>query len=371
MIEEPTPVESRDDAATPVTNGVPEGYDLLAEGGGAITKNNRLTIDDATRQALSQQDIEELKKSSGGKDIIEQILANHAGFNEKTDFSKAKYTLRKTKKYLKRFTVLPVDTRTLMRYILDKEPPRILELRDELIGLILAWSNVHFTSEDQPQLDDAGKRVGGGRWLVIDDTGGMLVAAIAEKVGVLYESIEDEPKAKAAVTSGLPGEDVDGGVSLPPENMETEDQPDATAPVKSHRDFVLPAATNTITVLHPAVQPNLSLLKYFGYDTNQPNANHPLHSHLKPLSWLQLLNPEDDPTYREPEQVPSNELHTWKSGKRGAYWKKRRRWERCKSIVDEAREGGFDEWIGGDTIGSGTGMRRRVEDHPAQRRLRC
>ena len=67
-----------------------------------------------------------------------------------------------------------------------------------------------------------------------------------------------------------------------------------------------------------------------------------MHTHLKPLTWLQLLHPNDDPLYREPDTVPQGELQTWKSGKRGAYWKKRRRWLRCRNIVDETREGGFD-----------------------------
>lgn len=341
MTEEPTPTESRGEPATPVTNGVPEGYDLLAEDGTVIMKNNRLTIDDATRQGLSQQEIEELKKSSGGKKIIEKILANHAGLDEKTEFSKAKYTLRKTKKYLKRFTVLPVDIGTLMQYISDKEPPRIMELREELLGLILAWSNVHLSEEDEVPLGRTGKTVGGGRWLVTDETGGIVVAAMAERMGILYPHIEEEDSTSAV--SSLPGEDgVDGGVKLPSDANETEPSTNAASKQASHRDFLLPAATNSITLLHPAVQPNLSLLKYFGYDTNQPDTNHPLHTHLKPLSWLQLLHPDEDPTYREPEQVSLAELQTWKSGKRGAYWKKRRRWERCQSIVAEAREGGFD-----------------------------
>ena len=344
MTEEPSPSESRAEPATPATNGVPEGYDLLGENGTVIVKNNRLTIDDATRQALSQQEIEDLKKSSGGKDIIEKILANHAGLEEKTDFSKAKYTLRKTRKYLKRFTVLPVDIGMLMQYITEKEPSRILELREETLGLMLAWSNVHCAARDKVSLDRARKRLGGGRLLVVDDTGGLVVAALAEKMGILHADYGDEHSTQNSaplITTTLKGTH-----PKTTEGLSSEDTPnhstDADSSLTTHRDFPIPAATNTLTILHPAVQPNLSLLKHFGYDTNQPDTSHPLHTRLKPLSWLQLLHPEDDPTYREPELVPPAELQSWKSGKRGAYWKKRRRWERCRSIVDEAREGGFD-----------------------------
>ena len=349
LAEDATPSESRGDPGTPVTIGVGDAGDVLGEYGDVITKNNRLTIDDASRQGLSQQEIEELKKSAGGKEIVEKILANHAGLDEKTAFSKAKYTLRKTKKYLKRFTALPMELRYLMEYISDKEAPRIMELREETLGLIVAWSNVHYSSEAAS--DPAEIKIAGGRWLVADDTGGLVVAATAEKMGLLHS--ENLETAEISQTMNEPPDeptDESNGVPIP------QDQPSAQASASNdelqqsgseskpvlHNDFPIPASTNTITIVHPAVQPNLSVLKYFDYDTNQPNTSHALHTHLKPLSWLQLLQPQDDATYQEPEQVPESELRNWKSGKRSTYWKKRRRWERCRSIVDEARAGGFD-----------------------------
>ena len=346
-----TPSESRGEPVTPSANGTPDRYDLVGEDGTVIMKNNRLTIDDASRQALSQQEIEELKKSSGGKEIISKILANHAGLNEKTAFSKAKYTLRKTKKYLKRFTVLPMDIGNLIEYVMEKEPSRILELREETVGLMMAWSHAHYGDVVEVPRSSEGKRVGGGRWLVAEETGGLVVAAIADRMGILYPD-QDHGRDKKEVekvngVDRVPGRDVDGTIQASAGSTQRADKPpaeeaDSSSKHTSHRDFPLPAATNTVTVLHPAVQPNLSLLKYFGYDTNQPDTNHPLHTHLKPLSWLQLLHPNEDPTYREPEHVPESELQTWKSGKRGIYWKKRRRGERCRSIVDETREGGFE-----------------------------
>lgn len=318
-------------------------------------KNNRLTIDDATRQQLTQPEIEELKKTAGGQEIIVKILASHTGLDEKTVFSKAKYTLRKTKKYLKRFTVLPVDLGSLIEYVTEKEPIRILEMREEALGLITAWSNAHHSGADTVSTDSENLRVGCGRWLVADDTGGLVVAALAERMGILYPSnakIETSVPGKQAEAgaevpfAAIDNDTMDSGLATPQTNghapqpatqsLETTDKPAA------HRDFPLPASANTITLLHPAVQPNLSLLKYFGYDTNNPDPSHPLHSHLKPLSWLQLLHPQDDPTYREPEVAPESTMAHWKSGKRGTYFKKRRRWARCKSIVDEAREGDFD-----------------------------
>ncbi|KAK3048724.1 tRNA (adenine(58)-N(1))-methyltransferase non-catalytic subunit trm6 [Extremus antarcticus] len=352
LTEDATPSESRGDPATPTVNGVPEAYDLVGEDGTVVMKNNRLTIDDASRQALSQQEIEELKKSSGGKEIIEKILANHAGLEEKTTFSKAKYTLRKTKKYLKRFTVLPMDMGNLIDYVMVKEAPRIMEMTEESLGLVTAWSNAHYSGCDGIVEKADELCAGGGRWLVIDDTGGLVVAALAERMDLLFRDPEEAQDSadqvngtatsnRALETFALEVESAQPGANggLAENGQETTDTPTKAT---SHLDFPIPARTDTITLLHPAVQPNVSLLKYFGYDTNQPDPLHPLHTHLSTLSWLQLLQPESDVTYREPEHTADHILRTWKSGKRGTYWKKRRRWERCKAIVDDARRGEFD-----------------------------
>lgn len=101
------------------------------------------------------------------------------------------------------------------------------------------------------------------------------------------------------------------------------------------------ATHNSITVIHANPQPNLSVLSYFAFDQNNPSPMHPLHTHLKTISWLQLLSPAEEATYREPSPVPDTVLATYKSGKRGAYYRKRRRWARVKAAVDEARGGGF------------------------------
>lgn len=377
VLEDATPAESREESEVPVNgNAEKEAYEYDLH----IKQNNRLTIDDAARQTLSHAEIEELKKSAGGKEVIERILANHTGLDEKTEFSKEKYMLRKNKKYLKRFTVLPMDLGNLIDYVLIKEPPRIMELREESLGLIGAWSHAHFTGSDN--LDAAmeaggGSKTGYGRWLTVDDTGGLVIAALAERMNLLHALIQPEEDERQIATETLPDAsetfpDVDARAHLPESSVAdasaeiSVDQTlngsgpalerkasnglplKASQPAITHRDFPIPASSNTITLLHAAVQPNVSLLKHFGYDTSNafpPAAaedEHPLHTHLKPLSWLQLLHPADDPTYIEPEVASDEVLASWKSGKRGNYYKKRRRWARCKSIVDDARQGSFE-----------------------------
>lgn len=352
LAEDASPSESR---AEPADGSDDASFDIVADDGTVISKNNRLTVDDASRQTLTMAEIEELKRAGAGsgKEIIERIMASHTNLDEKTAFSLAKYTLRKSRKYLKRFTVLPLDVSTLAEWMLtEKEASRIMELREESIGLINSWANVHYGGADEPHAtEDAVGKVGGGRWLVVDETSGLVVAALAERMGILYphsggeeEEEEEEPRDAphgdeqentSATTAPATETSEPAAVGVQPGSPELYRK-------KSNKNTVELASNNTLHLLHSNAQPNISLLKYFGYDTNNPSPSHPLHSHLKPLSWLQLLDPSSDATYAEPEAISPSVLDTWKSGKRGTYYRKRRRWERCKSIVDETRDGGFD-----------------------------
>ncbi|EOA89504.1 uncharacterized protein SETTUDRAFT_167961 [Exserohilum turcica Et28A] len=355
-----TTADAGDDSAD--VNG---GFDIVGEDGQVIMRNNRLTIDDASRQALSMAEIEELKKAGAGsgKEIIAKIMASHNAIDEKTSFSLAKYTLRKSKKYLKRFTALPMDVGLLTEYVLEKEAYKIMELREDLLGLINSWANVHSGETNQIITGEDGvSQIGGCRWLVVDDTGGLVTAALAEKMGILYpddENDESDSEEDAAAADVPEPKDADTAMAdADTETITTSDPTNATDPSslagapsdpppkprKPPRPHIpqMSARTNTLTILHPNNQPNLSYLKYFGYDYGAPAVSHPLYKHLKSLSWLSLLHPEDDPSYDEPEVIPDDVLATMKSTKRGTYYKKRRRWERVKNVVDETRQGGFD-----------------------------
>lgn len=347
------------------TEKADESFDIVADDGSVLLKNNRLTVDDASRQVLTMDEIEELKKAGtgSGRDIIEKILKSHTHLSEKTSFALAKYTLRKHKKYLRRFTVLPLNVSMLTEYMIaEKESSRVMELREESLGLVGSWANVHYHPDAEPTLTEEGTQLGGGRWLVVDDTGGLVVASMAEKMGLLYpsndddeQSDDDETPVKTGAQQPVPTEDDDADIEMQeedPKDEPTTEEPTSPErpksngrkrPINKHNTNL--SSTNTLTILHANAQPNLSLLKYFSYDTNSPTATHPLHTHLKTLTWLQLLDPTADPTYHEPEALPPSELEALKSGKRGAYYRKRRRWARCKSIVDETRAGGFDGLI--------------------------
>ncbi|KAF2999250.1 tRNA (adenine(58)-N(1))-methyltransferase non-catalytic subunit trm6 [Curvularia kusanoi] len=324
------------------------GFDIVDADGEVIMRNNRLTVDDASRQTLTMEEIEELKKAGtgSGKEIIAKIMASHQAIGEKTAFSLAKYTLRKSRKFLRRFTALPLDVRSLTEHILEKEAYRIMELREEALGLICSWSNVHCSATSRLlTAEDGVSQIGGGRWLVVDDTGGLVVAAMAEKMGLLYPTEEgddtsSEEEDETIQQTAEPAAQPD--TAMPDADTSTTDP--ATRPRKPQRPHIpqMSAYTNTLTILHPNNQPNLACLKYFGYDVGQPSPSHPLYKHLKSLSWLSLISPQDDPSYIEPELLSAAELEVMKSSKRGNYYKKRRRWEKTTRVVDETKRGGFD-----------------------------
>ena len=348
-----------------------------------LMKNNRETIDDSKRQKLSMNEIEELKQAQfgSGKEIISKIMESHTALDEKTAYSLAKYTLRKSKKFLRRFTVLPLNVSNLLQWIsMERESHKIMDLREEMLGLIASWVNIHYSIPQEPSniADIDEPRLGNGRWLLVEDTSGLLLASLAERLDILYreeESNEDLKQDTIVVTNGhVEADAVDGDGS---ENVSKESSdarittgylsaeqsktgsntmqnqyPNADqARLKRLRQIpAMSARDNTITLIHPSSQPNLALLRYFGYDSNDPPMDHPLYTHLKSLSWLQLLHPEEDPLYEEPKLVSDDVLQSWKGGKRSTYHKKRRRWEKVKRVTEETRAGQFDGLVVASTM---------------------
>ena len=360
--------------------------------------------DPTARQLLTTADIEELKRegASAGRGVIAKLLASHTALDEKTAYSLEKYKLLKTRKYIRRFEVMPLDTPLLNDWLLEeRDGARILELRQEMLALLGCWANVH-RAVDEPEVL-ARERTGlpenikapdltGGRWLVVDDTGGLLVAAMAERMGILHPYRSADAKKVAgstmagsvdATTTADPAakdeedavmEDATGACTKPddeqskgaegtPADKSTSDAP-ATKPAsqKSTRpprfdrdDLEIPyAGTNTLTLIHSNSQPNLAFLKYYDFDFANPNppfAQHPLHTNLTWLTWLQLLDPQSDAIYTtEPPAFSADEMAAWKGNRRGAHHRKRRRWARTRFIVDSARAGGFAGLVAASTL---------------------
>ena len=316
-------------------------YEVVGEDGEVVLRTNRGIIDDPRSQTMTMDEIEALKAegTGSGRDLIARILDSHIALDQKTAYALAKYTLRKTRKFLRRFTVLPLDVLSLARFVLNgKEPMKTMELREETLALLTSLSNVHCIPEvGEEQLDRSSTDNAGGRWLVIDETAGLLVAGMAERMGVLHQFNAQEQ------TSELTGPTcVTNSNGLLHDHVSNKSHTSQPQGPPSGRRSVRIANGNTITLVHANSQPNLALLRYFGFDFGNPSVSHPLYRHLKTITWLQLLAPGEDLGYMEPEIFPDEVIQAWKSGRKGNYYRKRRRWERIKSTVDQTRDGGFD-----------------------------
>lgn len=381
-------------------------YALVDETSGAVVaKTDQAELDASARQTLTMLEIEELKKDAtdAGRDLIAKLMLSHTAMDQKTEYSLAKYKLLKTKKYIRRFCVLPLDVSMLDYWMLEeKDPIKIMELREEMIGLLGCWANVHFGGEDRCL--DAGQEAGAqddengadeiqttsGRWLVVDDTGGLLVAAMAERMGTLYPAEDGDEgsqvpqkRRRDSVHDSTPTVDTEvepaATASRPsspslPEAGNAEDGPRQVTVAKPKKyptgdskyqdDMQVPyAQSNTMTIIHHNSQPNLTYLRYYDFDITSPTQSlaHPLARHLMTLSWLQLLDPTADTTYMaEPPHVTPDELKTWKANRRGNYHRKRRRWARIRHVVDGARSGGFSGLVVASTMDPISIMRHAV-----------
>lgn len=182
-------------------------------------ENNQNIIDIGAKiQNLTNDDIDELKKSGAssqvGQLIIEKMIANHDGFDKKTIFSQEKYLKRKQQKFLRRFTVDYLGAAELLEYNLEKDASKVLDLSVESLGLMMTYGNI------RP----------GGKFLVIDETGGLLLYAMMERMG----------------------------------------------------------CEGTIVLLHENEHANIIMLRYSDYDESV------ITKVVKPINWLQFAEPENE-----------------------------------------------------------------------------
>jgi len=133
-----------------------------------VKEDNRHINDDKeeSRQTLSKDEIESFKESGKtGEEIIEQIIENSSTFNQRTEFSKAKYTKKKKQKYLSHFVALKPTIALLAQMYSNKKSDKILHLQPDLLAHMLSWANVQASSNA----------------LLVDDTG-LVTAAMMNRI---------------------------------------------------------------------------------------------------------------------------------------------------------------------------------------------
>ncbi|GAA5835051.1 hypothetical protein JCM9279_007183 [Rhodotorula babjevae] len=131
------------------------------------TEANNEFIASQGAQTLSPDEIQALKNSGlSGREIIQKQIEEHKSFELKTEYSKEKYLKRKEAKWMQVFTPLEPTVHQIAQFHFDKQPSKTRELRPDTLANMLAMANV------RP----------GSKLLVVEDMGGMIVAAAVERM---------------------------------------------------------------------------------------------------------------------------------------------------------------------------------------------
>ncbi|KDQ63239.1 hypothetical protein JAAARDRAFT_188836 [Jaapia argillacea MUCL 33604] len=127
---------------------------------------NELINDGEFVQPLTLEEIEALKKSGvHANEIIKKQIEMHANYSLKTEYSKEKY--KKHLRYAKSFSTVEPTIHNVCEYWFNKDQSRIRDLRIDTLSQLLHLGNI------RP----------GGRYIVVDDASGLVVAAILDRLG--------------------------------------------------------------------------------------------------------------------------------------------------------------------------------------------
>ncbi|SCU84609.1 LAMI_0C08174g1_1 [Lachancea mirantina] len=231
-------------------------------------------------QKLTMEEIEELKKQSvSGEEIIAKMIEAHGSFHHKTVHSQEKYLKRKKQKFAKFFTVESPTSSALLQYLIDKnDVARALDLSQESLGIILSLANVRRN----------------GTYLCVDETGGLLVYAMLERMF--------------------------GGNALPDQD-------------------------GKIILVHENEHPNIDLLKFSNYSEEF------IKDHVKTISLLDFFEP---PGVEEVQSaftpLSHDALKEMKSNRKGAYYRRLRWYENQLEIIDLATKLSYDGLVVGSTL---------------------
>ncbi|CAJ1969096.1 unnamed protein product [Cylindrotheca closterium] len=130
--------------------------------------DNRDLVDNNTSQQLQQRQVEKMRRTGmEGATIVDTLIENSASFQNKTEFSKAKYVARKQLKYQQRCRIVRCTPSSLCEAMFLKEPRKMLNLREDTLGQILSYSNV----------------CAGSHVLVMDNCMGIVTGALAQRMG--------------------------------------------------------------------------------------------------------------------------------------------------------------------------------------------
>jgi tRNA (adenine-N(1)-)-methyltransferase non-catalytic subunit len=132
------------------------------------SSDNRNLVDNNKSQALQQPDVERLRRTgTEGAAIVDALITNSSTFQNKTEFSKAKYVTKKQMKYQQRCRMVRCTPMSVCEAMFLKEPRKMLNMREDTLGQILSYSNV----------------CAGCQVLVMETCMGVVTGALAQRMG--------------------------------------------------------------------------------------------------------------------------------------------------------------------------------------------
>jgi len=130
--------------------------------------DNRNLVDNNKSQSLQFEEIEQMRQDgTHGSAIVNKLIENSSTFDQKTEFSKAKYIKKKQQKYQQRCRIVRCTPYSICETVFANRPRLLLNMREDTLGQILSHSNV-----------SAGCQV-----LVYEQCAGVITGALAWRMG--------------------------------------------------------------------------------------------------------------------------------------------------------------------------------------------
>ncbi|CAG97941.1 tRNA 1-methyladenosine methyltransferase subunit GCD10 [Kluyveromyces lactis] len=244
------------------------------------SENNRGLINlGSVVQEMSMAEIEAMKREAASGDaIISKMIESHKSFHQKTVHSQEKYLKRKKQKFAKFFTVEYLDSSGLLHYLIEKgDVLRVMDISQESLGMALNLANINSN----------------GQYLCIDETGGLIVYAMLERM------FAGDSNSKA---------------------------------------------NGKIVVVHENEHPNLDLLKFSSYSDNF------IQRHVKTISVLDFFEPAKEADIKSLfKPLSAEEINDLKSNKKSAYFR-RLKWYHNQLSNIEVAASSFDGLLVASTL---------------------
>lgn len=155
-----------------------------------VTEDNRDFAQDNTAQALTPDQVLELKQTASGEEVVKSLCSNNATFASKTRFAQEKYIKKKEQKHVQQVHLLRPTLMDLCETYLQQSRSKVCGLRFDYLSSMLCHADVRQA----------------GRYLLLDLAGGLVAAAMARQlcgIGAVFRTYQSSCPEKAILELDL------------------------------------------------------------------------------------------------------------------------------------------------------------------------